>query len=280
MPITSFDSYITTANEFVAHWTEVNSQRTAATLPALTLQGGYSLANFMADRDAADDKVAAFQSLENDRTFATGDRDDRKDAIHERLDQFRSALRIHVKDSLYDRSAPTLPQKSVGEQKFRRPFEDMEDLWEKLDADNGVLGFTPPLTLRGGYTFADYQADLERLSTAFRHGDERREYVAPAASGIRCWPILCERMGQYRAAIALEYDESHVVCVDAPVVAHGGKTAAAGMTTVRTHRCLCSAALGGSTCKTPNCNGRSSTRSVSRYGILLRPPGTMHPRRC
>ncbi|MCA9211346.1 MAG: hypothetical protein KDA55_23470, partial [Planctomycetales bacterium] len=227
MPITSFDSYITTANEFVAHWTEVNSQRTAATLPALTLQGGYSLANFMADRDAADDKVAAFQSLENDRTFATGDRDDRKDAIHERLDQFRSALRIHVKDSLYDRSAPTLPQKSVGEQKFRRPFEDMEDLWEKLDADNGVPGFTPPLTLRGGYTFADYQADLEALSTAFRTVTNA-ENMLRVARGERDTMLanLRERMGQYRAAIALEYDESHALFVSMPqlwpTVGNGG----------------------------------------------------------
>jgi len=56
MPITNTGSYLTTAQQFITHWTAVN-----ATLGAnpLLLRGTYSLANFTTDRAALQTAVTA-----------------------------------------------------------------------------------------------------------------------------------------------------------------------------------------------------------------------------
>ncbi|MCA9165798.1 MAG: hypothetical protein KDA62_22580 [Planctomycetales bacterium] len=210
MPIYTIDSHITTADEIAAHWTEVNNGRGTAALPELTLQGGYSLGDFLTDRDNLQSKVSGFQSLENSRSFATLTRDDGKAAIRERLDQFRAAVRIHAKGSPYDRSAPTLPNIGANESKFLRPFDDMANLWQRLNADSSQPGFVPPLRLRGGYELAQFESDLASLRDTFRDVSEAENEIA-LARGERDEMLgdLRERMRQYRSAIKLEYGKSH-----------------------------------------------------------------------
>ena len=51
MAISSIASYLPTMQEFIDHWTAVN---TSISPTVLTLLGGYAVADFTADRDAID----------------------------------------------------------------------------------------------------------------------------------------------------------------------------------------------------------------------------------
>ena len=80
MTISTISSYVTTADEIIAHYTDVNADRIANTLTEITLQGGYSLADFTADRDAVDAAITGLIGLENAYQLAAGDRDARRAA--------------------------------------------------------------------------------------------------------------------------------------------------------------------------------------------------------
>jgi hypothetical protein len=45
MPITDLGSYVTTGNGVDAHWSDVNTDRSANALPDLTLPDGYTLSD-------------------------------------------------------------------------------------------------------------------------------------------------------------------------------------------------------------------------------------------
>jgi hypothetical protein len=210
MPITSIGSYISTAGNIIAHYTDVNADRLANALPELLLTGGYSLASFTADRDTLQTSIDDVIGLENANVLASGDRDAQKENLLDRLRQFRAALKLHFKGTTYEDAAPRVPTASIAQSKFMRPLTDMSDLWVRLDASGGVGGFTPPLLLRGGYTQAGLDADMATLRTAYQLVDDaendiemRRKQRDALLDPFR------ERMLQYRAAIQLEYDEGH-----------------------------------------------------------------------
>lgn len=49
MPITDLGSYVTTGQEFDSHWTDVDADRVANSLPELVLPDGYARAALAAD---------------------------------------------------------------------------------------------------------------------------------------------------------------------------------------------------------------------------------------
>lgn len=210
MPITSIGSYIATAQDFIAHWTDVDADRLAATLPALTLTGGYSLADFTADSNDLQDAIDAVIGLENANVLASGDRDAQKENLLERLRQFRAALRLHFKGTSYADASPRIPRTTASQSKFTRSLADMLDVWQRLNASGGVGGFTPPLLLRGGYTQAGFDTDLDGLRTAYQDVDHaQNDLELGRRQRDQLLDPLRQRMLQYRAAIELEYAAGH-----------------------------------------------------------------------
>ena len=63
MPITNIGSHISTAGDFVAHWTDVNTDRLAAALTELSLTGGYSLTDLLSDRDGLQTQAACYEAF-------------------------------------------------------------------------------------------------------------------------------------------------------------------------------------------------------------------------
>lgn len=123
MPISSIGSYVTTADQIIAHGTDVNADRVANALPELAMQGGYLLGDFITDRDALETAIIGLEGLENARDIATGDRDLQKANLSERLRQFRAAAEIHFKKTTYFRAVPTIPNLSINETRFMRSFD-------------------------------------------------------------------------------------------------------------------------------------------------------------
>ena len=217
MPLNGFGSYVPTLDEFIAHWTDVNAARAALSLPPLTLKGGYTLEDLIADRNALQAAIIATESLDNARELAIDRRDSQKELLRDRLSQFRSALELHLKQTEFLAAAPTIPQQTLSESKFLRPFDDMADLWARINDDNTIPDFTPPLLLRAGLAITAFTAELAEMRARFvaltvaendqRIGRRGRDALLP--------PVR-ERLNQYRSAIALEYPAGHPLSESQP----------------------------------------------------------------
>ena len=184
MPLTDIDSYVTTASDFMAHWSDVNADRVANTLPELTAQGGYDLATFTIDRDVLQAAITGIDGHDNAVPIAAANRDAAKDAIVDRLRQFRSASDLYLKATSYAGVVPTLPALTNSESKFLRAFDDTADVWGRVNADTGIAGFTPPLLLRAGYDLVAFTAELAAVRDtykAIRDVDNDRDIARRAA---------------------------------------------------------------------------------------------------
>jgi hypothetical protein len=208
MPITSYGSYLTTAQQFIAHWNSVN-----ATLGAnpIKLKGTYTVADLTTDRTALQAAITALEPLLNALDAAIADRDTKKAAIKPRVLQFRNAVKHYLQGNPLENSLPTQPSLSSVESKFLKPLDDVAALWVSVNAipatgAGSVPGFTPPLTLLGNYPIATFNTDLAALRTAYlavtnaqvaaKIQREKRDALLPN---------LRTRMEQYRKAILALY---------------------------------------------------------------------------
>ena len=218
MPITDIGSYVPTMDEFGAHWDDVNTALGGTPATELKLQGAYTRAMFVTDRNAIDAAITALAGLENAREIAAGNRDTQKQGLVGRLNAFRGMLRAQFPNTSYAGAAGTVPSFSSAESKFLQPFDDMANLWSRINADATIPGFTPPLVI-AGYTVAQFQTDLAAARTAFaavtvaendaRIGREQRDVLLPAAR---------ERMVQYRAGVEAVLGPTHPLTVSLPDV--------------------------------------------------------------
>ena len=200
MPISDIGSYVPVMDEFLAHWEDVNTQLGGTSATDLKLQGNYTLALFLADRNAIDAALTGLIGLENTREIVSQDRDTAKQALVGRMNQFRAILRALLPGTSYAGAAPLVPPFSSAESKFLNPFDDMSNLWATINAAT-IPGFTGPLLL-GTYTLANFQADLVAMRLAFsavtvvendeRIAREQRDALLPLAR---------ERMVQYRSMV-------------------------------------------------------------------------------
>jgi hypothetical protein len=203
---------------------DVNSDLVASGNAELLLMGGFSLASFTADRDALQQAIDAIGGLENARVLMAGDRDANKRNMVERMRQFRAAVRIHMEGSRYERTTPPLPHRTMAESKFLRPLGDMQDVWGRINAATDIPEFTPPLTLRGGYTLDGFSADLQALRDAFAAvaEAENEQSMARRQRDEMLGPLR-ERMVQYRAAVELEFGAEHPFTESLPAITRRSK---------------------------------------------------------
>lgn len=218
MPLYNTGSYVPTMEEFLAHWAAVNTELGAPPAPELMLAGGYTRANFDTDQDAIAAAITEVENLENGLQTAGAARDIQKAALREKLGQFRASLRALFPGTKYPRAAPTMPQFGSAESKFLAAFDDMLNLWTRINADATLPGFTPPLVI-GGYAIATYTTDLAALRTAFAAVNEA---VNDLDVGQKSRDVLLkparERMVQYRNAVEAAFGPSHALTLSLPDV--------------------------------------------------------------
>jgi hypothetical protein len=198
MAISSIASYLATMDQFVDHWTAVNASVSPA---VLTLQGGYLLADFAADRAAIDTAITNVETADNGRQLASADRDLKKGSARSRLGQYRATVTGVLAGTPYVNTLPLLPpfKNPAGPQ--LKALDDMANGWDRINTDT-IAGFTPPLLLAGAYALAGFTTELAALRAAFiaaTNGEDdsrqaralRNALLAPAKA----------RMVQYRSAV-------------------------------------------------------------------------------
>ena len=198
MPIINQNSYISTMAAFAAHWPLVNI---AIAPDVVTLQNGYTLANFNTDRTALQ---AAFDAVQQQNTLLGRSRNTlnaQRSAMMKRMEAFRTFITGAMPNSNYALLLPKTPGMSAIESRFLQAFAAMQNLWQMIATDPPP-GFTNPIKLQGNYQLATFNTDLTNLRAAFADYDAQKialrnviknRYVllAPAR----------QRMKQYRAVV-------------------------------------------------------------------------------
>jgi hypothetical protein len=203
---------------FLTVWDKINVALGGTPATDLTLHGGYTRADFSAARETLIEKLTALSAADNERTTAAAQRDIAKRAIKAWLAQFRPAVTAALYGSTHAQSLPAIPEFTLNEARYLRPFCDMETRWERINGVTDVDGFTPPL-LVGGRTLADFRAELDDLRAKYAAANAattneaaaRRERDAAAAA-------LKTRMKQFRDAAIARLGLDHALVRSVPVL--------------------------------------------------------------
>lgn len=172
MPISGASSYVTTLNQFLPHWDQVNISLGAngpllvrnpngSTPPTLNRADLVTMrANLML-------KHTDIQSQMNNVQITAATLKTMKEALLLRANQFNDAVRSDLADTAYAEALPLLPSISDGEEAFIEPMDDIATLWPKINAATGIPGFTAPLLLLDAYPAADFTTALALLKTQY-----------------------------------------------------------------------------------------------------------------
>jgi hypothetical protein len=219
MPIVDLGSYIVTGQAFEAHWSDVNVDRVANTLPELALPDGFVLGNLSTDITALQASMSVVDDLINGQSLATAARDTLRTSLRERVIEFREAVNYRLKDSGYARALPDTPQAGASEQKLLKALDDMQSVWTRVDAATGVPNFTAPLLLRNNIALSDFTTELSTLRTAFigvtDAGNDLK--IARSQRDVLLDPLR-GRMVEYRQAVQVEYGDGHPFVTSLPDV--------------------------------------------------------------
>ena len=219
MPITDIGSYVTTGNEFEAHWADVDADRVGIPLPLFVLPDGFGLADLSAAVAAAATAITSQEGLDNALSIATSGRDAKKLALRDRVIEFRKQVDYRLKGSVYVKSLPDTPLPGASEQKSLRALDDVVDLWTRINADTTTANFTPPLLFADGYALAACVADLAALRTQYKAvvDGENDARIGRKQRDALLGPLR-DRFVSYREGIAVEYGEQHAFTLSLPDV--------------------------------------------------------------
>lgn len=217
MPITTIGSYLSTADEFTSHWDDVNTELGGTPATDLTLQGGYTRADMIAERGTLQALITDLEDKENDRQIASSSLGIQREETRGKLSSFRGMMQGLLPGTPLLAAAPKLPPRDAAESKFLGPLDDMASLWAKVNATTTIVGFTPPLLLAGGYDLASFVSDLADLRAMFlalttaendlRVARKQRDALLPK---------LRARMVQYRVLVEATFGEGHALVLSLP----------------------------------------------------------------
>jgi hypothetical protein len=219
MPLISSSpaSYRSTADEFIAHWTQTDS---AATTNPIVVKGGYTCAALQADRDALDVSIDAVRVAIAKRQIIGARRSNAKDALHVKLLRFKAGVASAFMGTLYAANLPIVPGISQNEKQFLEPLFRMRERWRELNGlTNQVADFTAPFLLGDGTTLAAFESEIIALQNLYREGDTidaqldraRRERDALLVP-------LKERLQQYRLSVVARFGKNDPISNSLPVL--------------------------------------------------------------
>ncbi len=214
MPFSGPSSYLSTIDEFIGHWTDVDAA--LPPLNPLVLTALYSLGSLQADRDALAVRITeltqAINVVEGNRT----DRDLQRPPMKARMRQLGNFINGFIPDSVYTGQVPRLIADRANSGKWINAMDDHEHLWTTIEA-SPPAGFVPPISLNGPYLIAAFSADVLALKGVYtsltqaeqdedRERDERDElYLAVRA-----------RLVQYRRAVPGLFPKDHPLVTSLP----------------------------------------------------------------
>lgn len=214
MPFSGPSSYLTTIDEFVQHWFDVD---TALVDPPLELlPGPYTQASLVADRAALSTAITnlvnGINTVEGHRT----DRDNRKADIRERMRQLGQFIKGVASESSYVGRIPDLVQFASSPGRWLIAMRDNNDIWTDFNAAPPA-GFTPPLLLTGGYTVANFGTDRTALETTFQNLTQTEQTVDNLLQlREEIYLRVRDRLVAYRPAVEGSFPAGHPLVLSIP----------------------------------------------------------------
>lgn len=204
MPITNVGSWLPTIDEFLQHWTDVN---TALSPNSLVLNGPYPRGTLATNRTAVATAITDVQAKDNTTQAARGDRDLLRASLRPRFLQFRAAVNGLLPNSRYVPALPKTPGFNDAPGKWLDAGDDMSSLWAVINANSPPIpGFLPPLTFGGGYAVATFDADLADIKAAFTalaNADQAAQLSREQRD--QTFAPVYQRLKQYRQAVVATF---------------------------------------------------------------------------
>lgn len=214
MPFSGPSSYLETIDAFIGHWTDVN----AALTPDLTVPTGYTLANLQTDRASLATEIAELEAAINVMEGHRTDRDNKKNAVRERMRQLGAAIRGLMPDSVYVGQIPNLVAFGASSGHWIINMDDFAHIWTTINA-TPPSGFTPPLLLNGAYPVATFATDVASLKTTFTALTQAEQDVQRAVDERdELYLEIRERLVRYRAAVTAMFLPTDALFLSLPRV--------------------------------------------------------------
>ena len=208
MAISGAASYLPTLNRFIPHWESAN----AALAPAapITLDGA-SVADLAALRTLLENQRAAVEAARNSQEGARAGIEMLKAALLDRISQFNGKLPTMNVDPVLLLILPKAYSQGEGMGRVIPALDDMADVWARHDA-GGV-----PMALRGGYTLADFTADLALLNAAYKaYGKARNDVKLARGRREGTQDGIAPLLVKYRKRITAEFAEGSAIRESVP----------------------------------------------------------------
>lgn len=167
MPITGPASYLTTIDEFLSHWEEVDTALGGG--GGLILADGVDEAGLSGLRDQLETARDKVTDAALDRALAREQLNVKIMTLQARMVEFNGRIRADLPGSPYARVLPDAFAVTQGESIIRETLRTLSRLWAKVNAiAPAPAGLVLPLRLRGDHTLAMLDAEREALRTAYR----------------------------------------------------------------------------------------------------------------
>jgi len=162
MPISGPASFVSTTEDFLAHWGAADAALGVGN--EIVLQGGTPRAGLQTLLDSLVAKRLDLAGKLNLEETARGDVEIRKAAILVRINQFNETVRADFSGSKWEKALANVPSITDGAGVFTPPLDDTSTLWSQLNAG---IAPAPAVTLLGAYPQAGFGTDVVGLKAAF-----------------------------------------------------------------------------------------------------------------
>jgi hypothetical protein len=238
MAITSNASYLPSIDEFLAHWSQVN---TALGVSPLIIKGGLALAGLQGLRATLVQNHTDVQTQRNEVQLARNTMRIARGVLLDALNKFNGLVDGYYGGTIFEGTRPKVPGLNVNLQDFSDPMQDARSLWVRMEGAVLPSGLTSPLSLpvtvpalpgqpsASAVTLATFTALLATLQTAQANIKTAEMNLALARkSRDASQDTIYEALKNYRLTVPSKLNSSHVLLQTMPkLTPDGGHTPAA-----------------------------------------------------
>ena len=203
MAITNLDSYISTADDFLAHWLDANAALGVAKAITIAVgDSGYDRGAFQSLRSGLLNLQFDLQSKDNDVEIARSDIELKKAILLGWINEFNGLLDAYYTTTHFFAARPRVPTLSDGRDTFCRPMMDMATLWTKLNAAPARPGLALPIKMVDNTTQVQFVAAITALDLAYQTA-QQAEQALTLSRGNRDLQnaLVYDIMKNYRQAV-------------------------------------------------------------------------------
>ena len=225
-PVTGYLSYVSVVDENITVWT--NSEAALGGPPggAIKVRGGYGLPEITADRAILSAAVTDVRSTQNGWHIAGNHRDVKKSLLLSRGKQIRAGVSSQIAGTIFEGAIARNPRFGVAEGEFLNTFEEMADVWFRIDGSTAIANSTGPPVVAGNYTLAAFRADIAAARAAYVAVHEAHNTLMLARRyRDEVWAPTYQHLKEFRDAVVARFPAGDPILATVPVL-----TPAAGST--------------------------------------------------